>query len=341
MDRPFPKSVTSAEKCKRLMEILSPEETWGIIMSADPDAIASALALKRLFWRKVRKATIFHINPIERADNLALVNLLKITMQRIRSMKGRKIHRWAIVDSQPHHHKRFMTHPFDIIIDHHPLGPPAEAAFIDIREDYGANSTILTEYLRTSKITPSPRLATALFYGIKTDTDNFVRESSPSDMNAFRYLYPLANMNTIKKIESSEMSRETLEDFRFAMEQVVFIKDIAYINMEEITRPDVLVIIADFFMKLAEAGWSIASGTYEDRLIVILRNAGFRGDAGKTAQRLFSPWGGSAGGHKTAARAEIPLKNMMGDTRDRSLPNRLVLRELQRLKHVASEGDEF
>jgi nanoRNase/pAp phosphatase (c-di-AMP/oligoRNAs hydrolase) len=339
MDHPFPKSVTSAEKCKRLMEILSPDETWGIIMNADPDAIASALALKRLFWRKVRKVRLFHINPIERADNLALISLLKINLQRIRSMRGRKINRWAIVDSQPHHHQRFMNHPFDIIIDHHPLGPPSEAAFIDIKEDYGANSTILTEYLRASKITPSPRLATALFYGIKTDTDNFVRESLPNDMNAFRYLYPLANMNTIKKIESSEMSRETLKEFRFAMEQVVFIKDIAYVNMEDVTHPDVLVIIADFFMRVAEAEWSIAAGIYEDRLIVILRNAGFRGDAGKTAQRLFGGWGGSAGGHKTAARAEIPLKNLIGEPEDRSLPNRLVLKELKRLRHAVSEGD--
>jgi len=339
MDHPFPKSVTSAEKCKRLMELLSPDETWGIVMNADPDAIASALALKRLFWRKVRKVTIFHINPIERADNLALIRLLKIKMQRIRSMKGRKIRRWAIVDSQPHHHERFMNHPFDIIIDHHPIGPPVEAAFIDIKEEYGANATILTEYLRASKTIPSTRLATALFYGIKTDTDNFVRESSPNDMNAFRYLYPLANMNTIKKIESSEMSRETLKHFRFAMKQVVFIKDIAYINMEEVAHPDVLVIIADFFMKLAEAEWSVAAGIYEDRLIVILRNAGFRGDAGKTAQRLFGGWGGSAGGHKTAARAEIPLKNLVGEIEDRSLPNRMILKELKRLRHTVSEGD--
>jgi len=322
-----------------LMECLSPDETWGIIMNADPDAIASALALKRLFWRKVRGVTLFHVNPIERADNLALIRLLKINMQRIRSMKGRKINRWAIVDSQPHHHKRFMTHPFDIIIDHHPLGPPSKASFIDIKEEYGANSTILTEYLRSSKITPSPRLATALFYGIKTDTDNFVRESSPNDMNAFRYLYPIANMNTIKKIESSEMSRETLKHFRFAMEQVVFIKDIAYIDMKDVTHPDILVIIADFFMKLAEAEWSIVAGIYEDRLIVILRNAGFRGDAGKTAQRLFGGWGGSAGGHKTAARAEIPLKRLVGETEDRSLPNRIILKELKRLRHTVSEGD--
>ena len=331
MDRSFPKSTASTEKCKRLMELLSPDETWGIVMNADPDAIASALALKRLFWRKVKRTTLLHINPIERADNLALIRLLKIKMQRMRSMRGRKINRWAIVDSQPHHDDRFKGHPFDIIIDHHPPGPSVEADFIDIKEDYGANATILTEYLRASKITPSPRLATALFYGIKTDTDNFVRESSPNDMNAFRYLYPIANMNTIKKIESSEMRKETLQHFRFAMDQVVFIKDIAYINMQEVTQPDILVMIADFFMKLAEAEWSIAAGVYQDRLIVILRNAGFRGDAGKTAKHLFGEWGGSAGGHKTAARAEIPLKNLLGETGDRSLPNQLLLKKLKGL----------
>ncbi|MBW1779570.1 MAG: DHH family phosphoesterase [Deltaproteobacteria bacterium] len=339
MDRPFPKSVTSLEKCKRLLELISPEETWGIVMNADPDAIASALALKRLFWRKVRKVMLFHINPIERADNLAFIKLLKIKLQQIRSMRGRKINRWAIVDSQPHHHDRFMKHPFDIIIDHHPLGPSSEAGFMDVKEDYGANSTIMTEYLRASKITPSARLATALFYGIKTDTDNFVRESVPNDMNAFRYLYPLTNMNTIKKIEFSEISKETLTDFRFAMEHLIFIKDIAYINMKEVTHPDVLVIIADFFMKLAEAEWSIVTGIYDEKLIVILRNAGFRGDAGKTAQKLFKPWGGSAGGHKTAARAEIPLKNLVGETGDPSLANQLVLKELKRLRHAASKGD--
>lgn len=336
MDHPFPKSVTSAEKYKRLMELVSPDDTWGIVISADPDAISSAMALKRLFWRRVRKVTIFHTNPIERADNLAFIRLLKIKLQRIRSMRGRKIKRWAMVDSQPHHHPRFMNHPFDVIIDHHPLGnPPSEAAFLDIKDEYGANATLMTEYIKTAKITPSPRLATALFYGIKTDTDNFVRESSPNDMNAFRYLYPLANMNTIKKIESSEMTRETLKHFCLAMEKVVFIKDIAYINMEEVAQPDLLVMIADFFMKLADAEWSVAAGIYEEKLIIILRNAGFRGDAGKTARRLFGRWGGSAGGHKTAARAEIPLKPLIGETGDRSLPNQMILRELRRLRHVA------
>jgi hypothetical protein len=63
----------------------------------------------------------------------------------------------------------------------------------------------LTEYLKASKVNPSPRLAAALFYGIKTDTNSFVRPTVSNDIKAFRYLYEYANLNNIKKIEFSEM----------------------------------------------------------------------------------------------------------------------------------------
>lgn len=333
MDHPFPKSTTSSEKCKRLLEVVGPEDKLGIVMDADPDAMASALALKRLFWRKVSKVMLYHINPIERPDNLAFIRLLRVDQQQIRSMKGRKITKWAIVDSQPQHHNCFRDNAFDIIIDHHPVEAASRAYFMDIKEDYGANSTIMTEYLRASRITPSPRLATALFYGIKTDTDNFVRESTANDINAFRYLYRFTNTNIIKKIESSELTREMLSDYRLAMERLTFIGDVAYTDMGEVANPDVLVIIADFFMKLAEATWSVVTGRYDDRLIVILRNAGFRGDAGKAAQRLFGDWGGLAGGHKSAARAEVPLKNILSETGGRPSLKDLVLDHLTGLKN--------
>jgi nanoRNase/pAp phosphatase (c-di-AMP/oligoRNAs hydrolase) len=108
-------------------------------------------------------------------------------------------------------------------------------------------------------------------------------------------------------IESSEMTRRTLASFRTALENLVFYKDKAYIHMGKVGDPDILVILADFFLKLVESTWCIVSGVYGQKLIVILRHAGFRLDAGKVAQKLFGQWG-SAGGHKSAARAEIPIE---------------------------------
>ncbi len=312
MESPFPKSTSISDRVKLLLEIASYDDVLAIIINADPDAMASAMALKRLFWRRVRKTYIYHINVIKRADNLAMINLLKLDQKYIRKLDPQKVTKFAVVDSQPSHNDLLNKYDFDIIIDHHPFVERSTAIFLDIKEEYGATSTIMTEYLRAAGIKPSPRLATALFYGIKTDTDNFVRGSTPNDINAFRYLFQFINANNIKKIESSELTRKTIDNYRTAMENLVFIKDRVFIPMGNIDNPDTLVLMADFFLKMADITWSIAAGISGKKLIIIFRNAGFRHDAGKTAQKLFGEYG-TAGGHKSAARAEIPLSNIMDE----------------------------
>jgi nanoRNase/pAp phosphatase (c-di-AMP/oligoRNAs hydrolase) len=309
MNASFGKSVSTADKVKRLGAIAKAGDNMAIVVNADPDALASALALKRLFWRKVRPVRIFRINRIDRADNLAFVRLLDIRHHHLRALKKSEVTKWALVDSQPSHNEQFAGIDFDVIIDHHPRADDLKADFIDIREEYGATATLMTEYLRAAGIRISPRLATALFYAIKTDTDNFVRSTTSRDMIAFRYLYESANLNIIKKIESSEITRDTLSWFRQAIRQLVFINHMAVVHVGTVQKPALLVQVADFFLKMAEATWSIVSGVHENRLIVVFRNAGFKRNAGKLAHGLFGDVG-SAGGHKDSARAEIPLKNI-------------------------------
>lgn len=330
MDGPFEKSVSTVEKCKRLQDAAGSEDTLAIMIHADPDSIASAFALKRLFWRKVKKVNIIRINKIERADNLAFINLLNLRQKHIRNFKSTEATKWAIVDSQPNHSDEFNKFHFDIIIDHHPVSDNLKADFIDIQEGYGANSTILTEYLQASKIKPSPRLATALFYGIKTDTNSFARTTVSNDINAFRYLYEYANLNIIQKVESSELTKKTLPIFKMALERLTFVKRTAVIHLGEVQDAATLVIIADFFMKMAEATCSIVSGILDQKLIVIFRNAGFRRDAGKLAKEMFGHIG-SAGGHKSMARAEIPLERLKPDAKTAPDIEQDVLNRLKRV----------
>jgi nanoRNase/pAp phosphatase (c-di-AMP/oligoRNAs hydrolase) len=332
METPFPKSVSFAKKYSRLLETVKSSDTLGILINADPDSMASAMALKRIFWKKARRVSVYRINSIERADNLAFVKFLTVDHKHIRYLKRSTIKKWALVDSQPHHHKLFMDHKYDIIIDHHPVTDPVKADFLDIREEYGANASIMAEYLKAGKIKPSPKLATALFYGIKTDTHNFVRATVPHDMDAFKYLYRFIRMGILSKIESSEMTRGMLSKYRLALERLIFIRDIAFVHMERVDNPDLLVLIADFFMKIAEIQWSIVSGVYKDNLVVILRNASFHGDAGKTARKIFGRWKGSAGGHRNAARAEIPLENILDGPEDESGLGTIVKKILKDMK---------
>jgi nanoRNase/pAp phosphatase (c-di-AMP/oligoRNAs hydrolase) len=330
MKHPFPKSTPVAEKLKRLLKQIGPEDTVGILINADPDAMSSALALQRLFWRRVKKTAVFRTNVIKRADNLAMIKLLTIKEQHIRKLNPARISKWAIVDSQPGHQEALSRFRFDIIIDHHPLSAGSTASFVDIRDDYGATATLMTEYLRAAKIRPSPRLATALFYGIKTDTDNFVRPTIPNDIEAFRYLYPFVNIHIVKMIESSEMTRKTLTHFRAALENLVFLKEKAWIHMGKVNDPDILVILADFFLKLVESTWCLVSGVYGQKLIVIFRHAGFRLDAGKIAQKLFGPWG-PAGGHQGAARAEIPMDALPAPAQEEPALKEFILNRIKGL----------
>jgi nanoRNase/pAp phosphatase (c-di-AMP/oligoRNAs hydrolase) len=310
------------------MQVIGPEDRLAILINADPDALASAMALSRIFWRRTKSARIFRINRIDRADNLAFVKLLDIGNSHIRQLKKSEFTKWAIVDSQPSHSEAFAGFDFTIIIDHHPVTSGMNADFIDIREECGANATVMTEYLKALRITPSPRLATALFYAIKADTSNFVRETVTADMIAFRYLYDFVNLGIIKKIESTEFSRKTLSRFKSAIERLVFYKGMALVHLGDVDNPDTLVMVADFFLKMAEAHWSIVSGVYNKTLIVIFRNAGFRRDAGKLAKEMLGTLG-SAGGHKSAARAEVPMEQIP-ETPDSEECGKFVLRQLKR-----------
>jgi len=317
MDAPFGSSIPNSEKVKRLYGLLDSSDALAILINADPDAMASAMALKRLFWRHLRRIDIYRINKIDRADNLAFVKMLNVDQQHIGRLKKSDYSKWAIVDSQPHHNPLFRNIPFNIIIDHHPLEHTLRADFVDVQPQFGANATILTEYLRAAEIKPSTRMATMLFYAIKCDTNNFVRATVANDINAFRYLYGFANLNIVKKIETSEIKKKNLGELKKAIEHTVFYKQTAFVHMGRVKSADTLVIVADFLLKLAEATWSIVSGIQEDKLIVIFRNAGFRRNAGKMASDIFGDLG-SAGGHRNAARAEVPLANINAKLRSES-----------------------
>ncbi|OQX61960.1 MAG: phosphoesterase [Desulfococcus sp. 4484_241] len=280
-----------------------------VLVNADPDAIASAMAVKRLLWKKVASVTLSNINVIERPDNRAMVRLLGVRMVHTDKVQAGDYDRFVIVDSQPGHNERFASFPADVVIDHHPVEPHDDSGYFDIRPDYGAASTIMTEYLKAARIKPSIKLATALYLGIKTDTANFERNVLIEDVRAFRYVFQFANIYLARKIEHADIKPEFLKYFSRAFDRIVFRKKRIFVHLGRVENTDICVILADFFMRVSTVQWSVVSGEHEGLLVVILRNDGARRDAGKTAKKFFGAMG-SAGGHKSAARAEIPLKEL-------------------------------
>jgi nanoRNase/pAp phosphatase (c-di-AMP/oligoRNAs hydrolase) len=300
--------LSAAEKLRRLYYQFSGDDHVLIVINADPDAISSAMALKRLLWRKVAGVTISNINVIKLPDNLALIRLLRVALIHINEIDESRFNRFAILDSQPDHHNAFDKYKPDVIIDHHP-DTGVQAPFLDIRPQYGATASIMTEYLRTASIKPSPKLATALFYAIKTDTDNFKRQTTIEDVRSFQFLFRYANIHLVRKIEGSDLKLDFLKYFKLALEHKIMRKGKVFAHIGQVVNPDVCVLIADFFMRINSANWSIVSGVYDKTLVLVIRNDGIRRNAGKLVKESFGLIG-SAGGHESMARAEIPLANL-------------------------------
>ncbi len=301
-------TISNTEKLRRFYDQFAHDDHVLIVINADPDAIASAMAVKRLLWRKVAGVTISNINVIKRPDNIAMIRLLGLSLVPVRDIVKESFTRFVMVDSQPDHSEVFSRFPMDVIIDHHPE-TVVHASFLDIRSKYGATASIMTEYLRAAKIKPSKKLATGLFYAIKTDTDNFVRQTLIEDVRAFQFLYRHANLNLVSKIERSELRLDFLKYFEIALANRRIRKGRAFSHIGPVINPDVCVLLADFFMKISSVDWSIVAGLYGNKLVLIIRNDGLRKDAGKVAKESFGEFG-SAGGHKSMARAEIHLKTL-------------------------------
>ncbi len=316
------------------MALFSKENNVLIVINADPDAMACAMAVKRLLWRKVTSVSITYFNEMTRPDNLTMIRVLDLEMIHINEVDEKAFDRFVVVDSQPDHHECFAMFPYDAVIDHHPLSCDS-GKFNDIRPEYGACSSMMTEYLKSAGVKPSQKLATALLMGIKTDTGGF-RQAAMEDVRAFQYLYQFANTCLMARIEQAEFKETDLEFIGHAIKQRKIINHRVYAHTGKIMNPDQCVIVADFFMRIESANWSIISGIYEEKLVIIMRNDGLRRSAGNTVKDAFSHIG-SAGGHRTMARVEIQMTELEKEVSEEGMVSQWIIDQVEKHAGVKFE----
>jgi nanoRNase/pAp phosphatase (c-di-AMP/oligoRNAs hydrolase) len=272
----------------------------------DPDALASALALRNVLRRTKQTAILGCLQGVTRPENQRMVKLLDIGMEVVKPEAVHDFDRIAMVDVQPHYFPGLVER-VDLVIDHHPEQSGYNAVFKDIRPEYGSTSTILTEHLRAVDVNISERTATAMLYAIKSDTLFFNRQANRVDLEAFSYLYPLADATLIRKMEGAEITMERLEYVLRAkqhgrMEEQVFC---AFLGSSP--REDFIPYVADFYLQLENVKWTIVAGVVNDSLIMSVRNLGYSRNAGEFVRRYFADLG-SAGGHRAMAKAVVPQR---------------------------------
>jgi nanoRNase/pAp phosphatase (c-di-AMP/oligoRNAs hydrolase) len=272
----------------------------------DPDAIASGMALRNVLRRTKQTAIVGCLQGVTRPENQRMLKLLDISLEVIKPEAVHEFDRVAMVDVQPHYFPGLIER-CDLVIDHHPEQPGYSAVFKDIRADYGSTSTILTEHLRAVDVNISERTATAMLYAIKSDTLFFNRQANRVALEAFSYLYPLADAALIRKMEGAEITTERLEYVLRAQQHSRMAEQVFCAFLGSSPREDFIPYVADFYLQLENVKWTIVAGVVNDSLVMSVRNIGYSRNAGEFVRKFFADIG-SAGGHRAMAKAVVPLR---------------------------------
>src|SRR3989449_2369260 len=275
----------------------------------DPDALASAAAIKYMLLTLARKEAQIALGGIVgRAENRAMLTYLNITLVPVSELPFDGDSAVVLVDTQPGRSNNSLPEGVvpAAVIDHHPAyGDYPGVAFLDLRDQYGATSTIVTEYLRESKLVPEAKIATALFYGIAAETQDLGREATPADIDASHFLYPYANKRRLAKIENARVPREYFRVFREAIDRAVLFDRVVVSMLGEVRYPDMVAEVADFLLRLDQVEWAAAIGMFNGCLHCSVRTIDREVNAGDLLQRVLGSK--SAGGHDQIAGGRIPV----------------------------------
>ncbi|UCC88192.1 MAG: DHH family phosphoesterase [Anaerolineales bacterium] len=276
----------------------------------DPDAIAAAVALRYLLTEKLGlEAHIAYRGIIARAENRALVRYLGRPLQRLRASDLQPGTCLVLVDAQPGAGNAPLSPEarVAIVIDHHPRRDVADAAaFVEVRPDVGATSTILTEYLQGAGLKPAAPIATALFYGIRSDTVGLSRGASPADTAAFCYLQSQVDLEALSRIEYAQVPAGYFKNIVSSLQRARVYENVVIAYVGPVDYPDLAAEMADILLRLRGIRWVVCIGAYKDLLTVSVRTLNQRG-AGQLVQDIIGDRG-TAGGHGAMAGGQIPLK---------------------------------
>lgn len=274
----------------------------------DPDAVSSALAVSELLQGSPDSNPIVTLDEMTRPENRRMAELLGIRITQVTIEELRGFERVITVDTQPRELQK-DGRPRLAVIDHHPAEKGYVAEFADIRPHYGATATMLTEYLRVTKnVSINPSLATALLFGIKTDTNSLERGVTSADVEAYAFLQQLADPQLVRRIDRPSYQLSTARAFGGALERADCDDDlcVAYLGRMAEDQAHVMADLADFCVGIETVTWVAVAAVLDDGLVITLRHTGSSHGAGSVARALASCHGGSGGGHATMARVELP-----------------------------------
>lgn len=279
----------------------------------DPDCIAAAFGMQQLLshWG-VKTTQITFGGFVGRAENRAMLRFLNIQTVPLMLIEFSDFERIILIDSFPGsgNVSLKLEHPVDVVLDHHPHKPPQDTTFYyDIRDDLGSTSTIVTQYLIAEQCNITSQVATALFYGIKKDTNHLARNVSTEDLECYKFLFDLIDHYALSCIELPDRDTEYFRVLHRSVESMTFFNDtIGYTHLGVVETPDYIAEIADLFHSLENLEWMLCTAIFKNQIFFSIRSKD-KETAGINAEKIAKRLNGYGGGHSRKAAGKIPVKD--------------------------------
>jgi nanoRNase/pAp phosphatase (c-di-AMP/oligoRNAs hydrolase) len=313
-------SFVSQAKLEALLKALGGSRSVLILThdNPDPDGLSSAACLRYILSKRLGlKTRIGYGGVVGRAENQSMLRHLKIHTTKLTESTIKRYKSVILIDTQPMTGNNSMpaeTKPV-AVIDHHPQRKSTRAPFIDIRPDYGASATILTEYLFASGLDVPTNLATALFYGIASETEDLGREAVVADRMAYQALFPKTNWSIL-----SHIRRPAREKIHFAYLARGFKNAVTYKNavastLGRVEYSDIIPQVAEMLLDLKRISWCLCTGRCKDQILISVRTSRVKGRAGKIARSVVGS-SGTAGGHDMIAGGQVDCAGKSEPERD-------------------------
>ncbi len=285
----------------------------------DPDSIAAAVALRHLILMKTgQDAVLTYGGVIGRGENRQMVKLLEIPMVPISELDLSQFAVVGMVDTQPDSGNNSWpkNQPVHMVIDHHmPKKDLDDVCWVDVREHYGASATILYEYLMAQDVSINTKLATSLFYAIKSETQDLGREWSKADREAYLKLLPLSNNRILFDIIHPQVPRDYFSAFRTAIENAKMYGEALVFNLHRIQNPDHVAELADFLLRQQGIRYVLGMGSFEGTQILSMRSINSDASLGLVIQDMVKGLG-TAGGHGMIAGGQV--RDIMDDDKSQA-----------------------
>ncbi|HMS15904.1 MAG TPA: bifunctional oligoribonuclease/PAP phosphatase NrnA [Planctomycetota bacterium] len=286
-------------------------------MNPDPDTVGAALALKliveKAFGKEVQAC---YRGMVGRAENREMLRLIGAQFFHVSKVDEFQYEGVLLVDCQPE--MGFLPGgtglPILGVIDHHPLSAGSRGIpFVDVRPAYGSTSTILVEYLRELQIEPGPEVATGLFYGLKTDTCDLSRRTTPADLEAYEWLRERVDRSFLARIENPRLTRQYFESLVPALGRAMLYGKTVLTEIGSMPYSDMVAEVADRLIRLEGAEWAVCFGMYGQRIYLSVRTIHSNRDAGSVVKAVLRH-DGVGGGHDTMAAGRIQLLDSSEET---------------------------